>query len=118
MSDQAVEQPKSQALVILPFATVEQAEQFATLVMAQFGADFQAPIVTTGTAYNYRSDETGEFGQVFELDPSGHWEVFVGEDSEQHHIIQRVTQEGTGHAVSTGGSVNHDGHGQGAGEGG
>lgn len=113
-----IDQPKATALVILPFMSTEAAEQFAVLVMAQFGEDFQTPLVTTGTAYNYRSEETGEYGQVFELYPDAHWEAFVGEDSEQHHIIRRVTQQGGTDAVSIGRSVDHDGPGQGAGEGG
>lgn len=92
--------PPAQALVILPFLTVEQAEQFAVLVMHQFGAAFAVPIVTTGTAYEYLDTETGEGGQVFELFPDARWEAFVKEDNDAHHVIQRATKESTDASTS------------------
>lgn len=86
---------QAKALVILPFISAQQAEQFATLVMAQYGADsFQTPIVTSGTAYEYLTPD-GEAGQVFELFPDARWEAFIKEGNEQHHVLQRVIQGGT-----------------------
>lgn len=85
--------PPSRALVILPFATPQQAEQFATLVMHQFGPEFAVPIVTAGTAYEYLDAETGEAGQVFELFPDARWEAFIKEGNEQHHVLQRIIKE-------------------------
>lgn len=84
------------ALVILPFLNEQQAQQFATLVMAQFSADnFQTPIVTSGTAYEYLNPETNEAGQVFELFPEARWEAFIKEGNERHHVLQRTIQGGT-----------------------
>ena len=76
------------------------AEQFAVLVMAQFGAEFQSPIVTSGTAYEYITEE--EHGQVFELYADANWEAFVSPENDEHHIIRRVTQRGGSDAASTG----------------
>lgn len=87
---------QAKALVILPFLNEQQAQQFATLVMAQFSADnFQTPIVTSGTAYEYIDPTTNEAGQVFELFPEARWEAFVKDGNEQHHVLQRVIQGGT-----------------------
>jgi hypothetical protein len=84
----------AQALVILPFISVEQAEQFALLVTAQFAqGGFNAPIVTTGTAYEFINPESNEAGQVFELYPGAGWEAFIKDGNEQHHVLQRVTKE-------------------------
>lgn len=85
--------PPSVALVILPFLTKQQAEQFAVLVMATYGPDFATPIVTTGTAYEYLDTESGETGQVFELFPDARWEAFIKDDNEQHHVLQRTIRE-------------------------
>jgi hypothetical protein len=93
MSDEPIEvEPVAQALVILPFLTAQQAEQFAVLVMAQFGSEFQAPIVTLGTAYTWK-DEEGALGQVFELFPGAHWDAYIKDGNERHHVLQRVTAE-------------------------
>ena len=90
------------ALVILPFINAKQAEQFATLVMAQFGADnFQTPIVTSGTAYEYIDPTTNEAGQVFELFPEARWDAFIKEGNENHHVLQRTIQGGTDDAKRT-----------------
>ena len=89
------ENPPAQALVILPFLTPQSAEQFAQLVTINFGAEFSTPIVTLGTAYEYMDKETGECGQVFELPPAARWEAFIKDGDESHHILRRITQEGT-----------------------
>lgn len=82
----------AQALVILPFISREQAEQFALLVVAQ-QEGFQAPIVTLGTAYEFINAETDEAGQVFELYPDAGWEAFIKDGNENHHVLQRITKE-------------------------
>lgn len=84
----------AQALVILPFISIEQAEQFALLVSAQYAqGGFTTPIVTTGTAYEFINPETNESGQVFELFPGAGWEAFIKDGNEQHHVLQRITKE-------------------------
>lgn len=89
MNDQ--ESPKAQALVILPFASVALAEQFAQLVQSQH-PDSHAPVVSRGTAYEW-ADEDGQRGQVIEFYSASHWEAFVHQDDPGHHILQRITSE-------------------------
>lgn len=90
------DKPRSTALVILPFATSEQAEEFARIVTVQLTlGDAAPPFVLHGTAYEYRSKETGEQGQVIEVWPESNFDVFVGSKGESHHVLQRVTVEGS-----------------------
>jgi hypothetical protein len=109
-------EPTSRALVVLPFATPEIAEQFARIITVQMD-NVAAPFVLHGTAYEYRSEESGEMGQIIEVYPDSNFDVFQGADGERHHVLQRITQEASD-AERTGGSVDHDGPEQGAGEGG
>lgn len=75
------------ALVVLPFASVEKAEEFALLVTVQL--EQPAPFVLHGTAYEYRTDE-GEHGQVIEVFPDSNFESFQGATGEKHTVLQRV----------------------------
>lgn len=77
-----------QALVIIPFATVAQAQEFA--VLAQVASPTAHPIVTHGTAYIEQTEEPEvSTTEVFELFTDSNWEVYVSPESEEHHIIRR-----------------------------
>lgn len=84
--------PEAKALVVLPFETSEQAEQFAALVITQMPGTV-APFVLHGTAYEFRSEETEQQGQIIEIYPESRFDVFADADNEQHHILQRITLE-------------------------
>jgi hypothetical protein len=109
-------EPATAALVVLVFETPAKAEQFAQLAAVQL-PDSVAPFVLHGTAYEYVREETGERGQVIEISPASRFDVFVGPQGPLHHVLQRITVEAD-HAERTGGSIDHDGPGEGAGEGG
>lgn len=94
-------EPGAKALVILPFATAELAEQFAQLVTVQ-APEVATPFVMHGTAYNYRSEETGEEGQIIEVFPASNFEVFQGTEGEQHHVLQRIVVKGSEDEERTG----------------
>jgi len=106
---------KPTALVVLVFETPEKAESFAMLAQAQM-PEAVAPFVMHGTAYEYRSEETGEQGQVIEIYPASNFDVFVGDGGEMHHVLQRITVEAGDERTE--GSPDPDGPRQGAGEGG
>lgn len=86
---------QSTALVVLPFATPQQAEEFARIVTTQLTTDDAAPpFVLHGTMYEYVSEETGERGQVIEVKPESNFDVFVGAEGPMHHVLQRITKAG------------------------
>ena len=107
----------AEALVVLPFATAAQAEQFAQIVTVQLSGDNAAPpFVLLGNAYEYVNNENGERGQVIEVFPDSKFEVFVGQQGSMHHVLQRVTQEAADGSAE--GSPDHDVPDASAGEGG
>lgn len=83
--------PEAHALVVLPFASAEKAQQFAQLVIAQMPGT-AAPFVMHGTAYHYESAEEGS-AQVIEIWPESNFESFVGERGDNHIVLQRPLRE-------------------------
>ena len=74
--------PRAKALVILPFASIEQAVDFANVIRGKDTG--QTAIVTRGSCYEWVVDIADpEVNQVVEFDPA--W------DSYQHPELDNVT---------------------------